>query len=308
MTTSAEEPVAVETSESKYIDLNERDMIINLGLYQKIEIDPSTVGDVLRFLSRDSMINSISQNVIFDSFCPKCKKESTFRDLYTNKSISSTNLSVALDLYKNRTVIDLRYSKLDEYVFIKEYVCSRNQSHVHSFYFLFDGKHLTKVGQTLPRTAIFAMESKKYAKHFPEIQKELFISMKLYSDGIGVAAILYLRRIFEKLINMASSEYLLNNPQDEIKIKDARMADKINILKNILPSFLVENKHMYSILSSAVHELEEDVCLNAYPFIKDSILLILDQEIERILDRNKKDKLTKELQNFQSFLGRRKTK
>lgn len=306
MTTNAEEPVVVEISESKYIDLNEHDIIINLGLYQKIEINPSTADDVLRFLSKDSMIKIPSKNVIFDSFCPKCKKESTFRDLYTNKSISSTNLNVDLDLYKNRTIPDFRYSKLREYVFIKEYVCSRDQSHIHSFYFLFDGKHLTKVGQTLLQTASFAIESKKYRKYFPDIQKELFTSVKLYSDGIGVGAILYLRRIFEKLINNATIEHIKTHPTKELEIKNAHMSDKINILKDTLPDFLVQNKHMYSILSSAVHELDEDICKGAYPFIKDSILMILDQEIDRISSEKKEQNLTKELQNFQALLGRLK--
>lgn len=308
MNKSEKQSTTVKTDLPEYRTLSERDIIINLPLYQKIMVDPLMVGRLLNFLSSDSMIEDNSSRVVFDSFCPKCKKESTFRDLFTNRDISSTNLNVNLDYQKNRIVTNFTLARLNEYVFIKEYMCSRNHSHIHSFYFLFDGKHLTKVGQTLPPTASFAIESKKYAKYFPSIQKELFISMKLYSDSLGVAAILYLRRIFEKLINKAATEYLLSHPEDEVKIKEARMADRIDILKDVLPDFLVENKSMYSILSSAVHELEEDVCLSAYPFIKDSILLILDQEIERISTKNKKNLLTKELNNFKAFLGRQETK
>ena len=291
---------------SIFRELNERELLLNTTFHQKIEIDSFYTSDLLSFLTRDCTIDNSMERVIFDTFCPKCKKESTFKDFFTMTQKSSTNLKPQLDRYGIRSEVDYKSDNLPEHVYIKEYVCSRDSSHVYSFYFLFDGEYLTKVGQTLSHTAAFALESKKYKKYFPEIQKELFISMKLFSDGIGGAAILYLRRIFEKLINTASDEHLVNHPADKIKLKEARMVGKIEILKDSLPGYLVKNKNMYSILSTAVHELEEDLCLIAYPFIKDSILMILDQEIDRILDKKKEEKLTKEMDNFNAFLGRQK--
>lgn len=298
----------IDKSKLEYVELNAKNLILDIGLYQKIEIDPLSSDILLDFLSKDIAFGENRAQVIFDTYCPDCKKESTFKDLYTIRTLSSTNLDTSLDQYRQRRVIPFNSSGLKEHVYIKEYVCSRNHTHVQSFYFLFDGNHLTKVGQTLRQTALFAAESKKYAKYFPDIQKELFTSVKLYSDGVGVAAILYLRRIFEKLINNAEIEYIKLHPSDEIELKNAHMSDKIKILKDMLPDFLVENKSMYSILSSAVHELEEDICLGAYPFIKDSILMILDEEIDRISSEKKRQNLAKELQNFQALLGRNKKK
>lgn len=296
------------TDVMQYIELEERNLILELGLYKTIEIDPLLKDSLIKFLSRDSMIHRPDESVIFDSFCPQCKKESTFTDLYKMSEISSTNMQPIINRARERNLFFPVDSDLSERVYIKEYVCSRNNKHIHSFYFLFNGNNLTKIGQTLSHTHLFAAETKKYRKYFPDIQKELFTSMKLFSEGFGVAAILYLRRIFEKLINNAAQEHINAHPQDAETLKNARMVGRIEILHDKLPNFLVQNKSMYSILSLAVHELEEDLCLEAYPFIKDSILMILDQEIDRILSRKNEETLTKELQNFQAFLGRRDTK
>lgn len=307
MAENKEPLVDTETSVKQYIDFDEVGLLLELGLYKKIEIDPVIKDDLLAFLSMDTMIHQFNEPTIFDCFCPQCKKESTFVDLYRTLKRTSINMDVTLDMSRQRYVYPPANPNLSERVYIKEYVCTRNNKHIHSFYFLFDGTHLTKVGQTLSLTQSFAAETKKYRKHFPDIQNELFSSMKLFSEGFGVAAILYLRRIFEKLINNASSEHCMNHPQDAELLRDARMVERITILKDRLPNFLVQNKSMYAILSTAVHELEEDLCLGAYPFIKDSILMILDQETERISLQKKEQTLAKDLQSFQSLLGRRKT-
>ncbi|MCT4792856.1 MULTISPECIES: hypothetical protein [Exiguobacterium] len=292
----------------QYMQLEERNLLLELGLYKTIEIDPLVKDSLINFLSRDSMIHHPHESVIFDSFCPQCKKESTFTDLYKMRKITSTNMQLSINYSKERFLFFPIDFDISERVYIKEYMCSRNNKHIHSFYFLYNGINLTKIGQTLSHTHLFAAETKKYRNYFPDIQKELFASMKLFSEGFGVAAILYLRRIFEKLINNAAQEHINIHPHDAEKLRNARMLQKITILHEKLPSFLVQNKSMYSILSSAVHELEEDLCLEAYPFIKDSILMILDQEIDRILSRKHEETLAKELQNFQAFLGRRDTK
>jgi hypothetical protein len=64
------------------------------------------------------------------------------------------------------------------------------------------------------------------------------------------------------------------------------MEDKVEILKEFLPSQLVEAKSIYGILGKGVHELTEEECLKYFPPLKLSIELILNQKIEETKRNN----------------------
>jgi hypothetical protein len=59
------------------------------------------------------------------------------------------------------------------------------------------------------------------------------------------------------------------------------MDDKIAVLKQHLPKFLVENRSLYGIMSVGVHTLSEEKCLAAFPVVRVAIELILDEHLER---------------------------
>ena len=105
--------------------------------------------------------------------------------------------------------------------------------------------------------------------------------MKVASHDVGIGAFIYLRRIFENLIEAAHLKAKAEASWDEIAYEKARMDEKIQFLKHLLPPFLVENRVLYKILSSGVHELSEQECLKAFPVVKLGIELILDDELER---------------------------
>ena len=81
----------------------------------------------------------------------------------------------------------------------------------------------------------------------------------------------------------------VNNGWDEKKYKHAHIDEKIGILRDSLPKFLVENKSLYSILSKGIHELSESECLKAFPLTKLGIELILDEKLEK-MERDRKIK------------------
>ncbi|SDC42816.1 hypothetical protein SAMN04488239_102247 [Ruegeria marina] len=64
-----------------------------------------------------------------------------------------------------------------------------------------------------------------------------------------------------------------------------RMSDKIKHLRGHLPDFLVEHSELYSILSSGIHELSEQKCLEFFAIGRGAIIEILEE------DRLKKEKL-----------------
>jgi hypothetical protein len=67
------------------------------------------------------------------------------------------------------------------------------------------------------------------------------------------------------------------------------MDEKIKILREHLPSFLVENRGLYSILSTGIHELSEEECLKYFESVKIGIEQILD---EKIIEQDRAKKAT----------------
>ncbi|MCW1916785.1 hypothetical protein OJ996_24570 [Luteolibacter sp. GHJ8] len=127
-------------------------------------------------------------------------------------------------------------------------------------------------------------------RYRPVLDKEDFTelsrSIGLASHGVGIGSFIYLRRIFERLVEEAHKRATTADHWDEEAYSSSRMDDKIRMLSNELPPFLVEQRGLYGILSKGVHALDEDTCTTYYPVIRAGIELILDQKLE--LARQKK--------------------
>ena len=81
-----------------------------------------------------------------------------------------------------------------------------------------------------------------------------------------------------------------------------RMDEKIEDLKDHLPSFLVENKEIYVILSKGIHELTEDECLGYFDAVKTGIEFILDQKLEQEKNKKKKEEAQARIKAIKSRL------
>jgi len=148
---------------------------------------------------------------------------------------------------------------------------------------------LMKVGQYPSVADIHIGQIKQYDKLLPkEKLKEFTRAIGLAANGVGIGSFVYLRRIFEYLINET-----YNN---EVDFQKTRMDEKINLLKDYLPPFLVQHKTMYSILSLGVHELDEDTCLAHFDTLKVGIEIILDEKLEEARKQKKIQEASKKLQ------------
>lgn len=74
------------------------------------------------------------------------------------------------------------------------------------------------------------------------------------------------------------------------QISKSDFKEKIRLSKDKLPSFLVENTKIYSILSKGIHELDEEECKSFFPILRTAIEIVLDEEIEQ-KEKEKKNKL-----------------
>ena len=142
----------------------------------------------------------------------------------------------------------------------------------------------------------------KYRKILGEEQyKELTRGVGIAAHGIGIGSFVYLRRVFENLIEEAHLISLKEEGFNEENYKKTKMDEKIDMLKNNLPDFLVENRSLYSILSKGIHELKEDECLKYFEVVKIGIKQILD---EKIIYKEKVDKAVKAREAIQKVHGK----
>jgi hypothetical protein len=165
--------------------------------------------------------------------------------------------------------------------------CKRKNNDKLRFFVLVDVKAqiCLKVGQWPSLADLqFAEIGKKYDKLMARHDLQEFKkAIGLAAHGTGVGSFVYLRRIFENLIEETYQAHkdTLELTEDEFRTK--RMAEKVGVLATYLPPQLVQMKGVYAILSKGVHELDEQECLAYFPVLKTAIELILEQKIEAAL-------------------------
>lgn len=216
-----------------------------------------------------------------------------------------------LDAYSAKNGIDTTYEidskRIDNYSYECFYyfykitlTCKRKNDDVLRFFVYDDGEIVIKIGQ-LPSLADiqFAEISKKYYQFLSEQElKDFKKAIGLAAHGYGAGSFVYLRRIFENLINKA---FKTNKATIEISKDDfqkIRIMDKLKLLKDYLPSQLLEMKSVYKILSRGVHELSEQECLKYFPALKLSIELILEQKIEMEAKRKRDEEVKRQLEEI----------
>ncbi|WP_320034368.1 hypothetical protein [Halarcobacter sp.] len=179
--------------------------------------------------------------------------------------------------------------------------CKRTDS-IFKYYILWVPKEQTivKIGQ-YPSIADFHIsEIKQYKKLLStEKLKEFTRAIGLAANGVGIGSFVYLRRIFEYLIEDAYTMCKKDGTVDEENYKKSRMDQKIELLSSHLPDFLVEHKSMYSILSKGIHELDEKTCLAHFDSLRVGIEIILDEKLEELKKKEKIEQAKKKLMSIQ---------
>lgn len=270
------------SEESTFPSLEE--MCLERSLYDKVKIDEQHVEDFTRNILREGE---------FDAYCIECAKESHFKGRRKNQS---HNLARCPSLLPERgTVvadIDPILSFIKDGSFDYEFECTRNNIHKMFFCFRLKDNSLFKFGQYPSIADLQLPNIKRYRNSLPDNDYlELTKAVGLYAHGIGIGSFVYLRRIFERLIENAHTQARQGYRWDEEAYSKSRIIDKIGLLKEYLPEFLVKNKPIYGILSKGIHELGEDECNLVFPIVRTSIELILDEKIAQA-EKEKKLKTT----------------
>ncbi|KXY18270.1 hypothetical protein AT259_20605 [Bacillus cereus] len=247
-------------------------LLLQLGLYEPVPFNENNA------IELEQIFNNCN-DIQFDCYCIECKKDSTF--IFSSYS-GFTRYGPGGDINRIISRVNLHPSPMD-----LVFKCQRDPSHLYSFMFRIINNEITKIGQ-FPSIASLELHSiDKYRKALKNDYRDFSKAIGLYSHGIGAGSFVYLRRIFENLIEECRQEAQKEPSFDNNAFQRSKMDEKILMLKTYIPSFLVENRKLYGILSKGIHELDEQTCLELFPNVKLAIELILDEKIYQIEKQNK---------------------
>ena len=255
------------------------DLLLSMSLYE-----PYLVREIDVDKRDDEVGRLITYQGTLDTYCLECNKTSTFiRQAHRNTDPYTFTM--------NNEVFMLRFS------------CSRSEAHQIFFIYRLQNRTLTKIGQYPSVADLYTADLAKYRKILGTRYAEFTKGVGLYAHGIGIGSFVYLRRIFEQLVDQAHQEASSEATWDESQYLRSRMPEKIIMLKTLLPTFLVENSNLYSILSKGIHELTEDECKAYFPYARVGIELILDERLEQQERLNKITNAKKSIQRISNDLS-----
>lgn len=214
-----------------------------------------------------------------DSYCSICEKQTTFM-------VGTIHVPGGVPFDKLDTSFRRDIGKAQ---------CLRCENSI-IIWFEKRGLNITKIGQTPSLADIANDESKVFSKLLPKsVTADFHRAIGLSAHGIGIGSFIYLRRVFEFIIFNKFSENQKANGWDKDEFDKLRMKEKIEYLKEFIPEFLVTNKKIYGILSKGVHELTEEECLKHFAILKQSILIILEDDKRLSDEAARKEQFTKDI-------------
>jgi hypothetical protein len=224
---------------------------------------------------RANILAVIFPEITIDVYCPSCKRDTVFKP--AERKIDWFNASEE-PVIRN----GVQYA---------HFYCSRKQCG-SSLYFVFRISNyvITKIGQFPSIADLISPGIKKYG---PVLDSSLISDWQraigLRAHGIGAGSYVYLRRIIENIVNDASELALKDGKIQQEDYLKSRWPEKIKMLSEYLPNYLVENAKVYSVLSKGVHELSEEECADFFDVIHTSIEIICEEKLAD-LEREKKAK------------------
>lgn len=242
--------------------------------YKKIEFDVSWYNKFINI-----------SDIAVSMFCENCDAERVFttniynsaRSLFGDDVIRLHGGGTVTYHGKTPSLEDRIQGK--SYFFNIEVNCAKCGK-THYFSLLFNENSVVKIGQYPSFVSQEVQGVRKYKNLISKYYPELTRSINAYSQGMGVASFVYLRRILEHLVEKRFT--------GDTTLKFSEKLQAVEKVERIIPQELEPIKNqIYSILSKGVHEYEENECLELYLAVKFVIERILDVELEKKNNQNK---------------------
>lgn len=221
--------------------------------------------------------------VRIDGHCPYCNRQSTFSLKYQHIPGGDPRRNISERVSHDHMQV----------------ICSRDQGHRVYYHFRIENLIVQKIGQYPSLADIANDEVSLYRKKMDRLDaQEFHKAIGLAAHGVGVGSFVYLRRVFERLIDKRFQEFKGVENWDDSQFYAVRMEDKIELLKDHLPEFLVANRKIYSILSIGVHALDDKTCLSWFEAMKQSIVIILEDDKKEKEELERRKVFTDAIANF----------
>ncbi len=262
--------------------------LINKGLYDSIEITKDSI---------DELIALLEGKVKLDVYCVKCKTKRVF-----SINENSENISLAEQFEKYKITEELSSDKLpwesDEEesdndinwslfnsddltkmsLIVISFHCSMDDCHKLFYIATITNNKMIKIGQYPSIADMSFCDLDEFRKDIDKASmKEFRRAIGLHAQGIGVGSYVYLRRIFERILDTAKCNAEADSSVDFSNYEKLKVVEKIKLLKDYLPDMISNNPIIYGIVSKGIHELSEDDCIKYFPVLKEAILMILRQ-------------------------------
>lgn len=301
------------------------ELYINLGLYSQVNLSGLPDEEYQAYI-----FALVDYQAPLEAFCTFCRRERAFNlSGYSLPSNAAQDLSRKFQPYKvllaevtnleethghrgNKQLAEKRQQlqRLERELsqasktidaFGTLFSCPFDKEHTLRFFFIVTERQLIKIGQYPSYADMSKPQIHKYRKVLSKQKHgELAKAIGLNAHDVGIGSFVYLRRIFEYLIRNAEVEAIANEGSFSAKTFDGvRVNERIKLLKDYLPPFVVRNSVVYSILSKGVHDLSDEECKLYFPVLHTSIEIILDQELKRKEEQGK----IKEVEDLLTALG-----
>ncbi len=243
-----------------------------------------------------------------ECYCKECKKRRIF--CFENSPIALNSIIIdtkpiagSMNAIGNSSMsqgsLKSALSDIDFFTFYAQADCKHKM--VIDFMKI-DENTIMKIGQ-IPSTYDLNEEinNKGFLKILGDEYSEYYKkACYLYSIGAFIGSLIYLRRIFEKLLIDTYS-----NNKDSLGIsfdafKGMRMDNKLEKLKPFLPSVMFSQgfNKIYTKISNGIHNLDEGDCDKIFLVLKMGIEEILSEQLEKTQKEKRIKELNKELQNI----------
>lgn len=254
-------------------------------LYKKIKLDNSSkTCDIFPY-----------NDYRLELFCPICKKRRIF--CFQNSEFVKVFWGSNNIMYCN---------SVKEFLSKADYFSVRAQADCkHNLLVIFkkiDNSTIMKVGQY---PSIYDLNEEINNRTFLKMLGEEYEgyyknACSLYSFNTCIGAIIYLRRIFEKILLDTYNE---NKESINLSLEDfkkLRMENKLKKLRNNLPSILFEQGFniIYTKISDGIHNLSEDECQQMFPILKNAIEEILIDKLEMKEKQKRRQDISKQISNL----------
>lgn len=225
-------------------------------------------------------------DIRIEGYCNKCKCKRIF--CFENSSMAYVNFAAP---NSHQDLVKDILKQIDYFTLRAQADCGHK---LIMCFWKIDTNTLIKIGQN---PSIYDMDeninNKKFLSLLDDEDRDYYKkACSLYSFNSCIGSMVYLRRIFEKLLIDTFNVNKEKIEIDENEFKRKRVEDKVEMLKPYLPIILYEQGFniIYKKISDGIHNLSEDECQVIFPILKDAIEEIL---IEKIQTKEKEERILK---------------